>query len=185
MATTIHGWPVIENADDPRLRLFDIPGVPGRTMRLRKDIGPYLVAFASRYHERIAPLNVGTWDDWAWSPPRLGRASSSISDHCAGVAIDLNATKEGAQNRDNWLSFWKKPVTWIRLQILRRRFQQPGVAVHIGHGEVSRGIIGAALDQGLGFGGFVQLVVALGHRCRIEQELGGARVSRVGLHERQ
>lgn len=120
--TTIHGWPAIEDATDSRLHTFTVPGTT-RKVKLRKDVGPYLVAFASRYHQKIAPIDQGTLDDWGWSPLRKGRASSSISDHCAGVALDLNATKEGAQNRTNLTSFWKVPLTWLRLQVLRRRFR--------------------------------------------------------------
>jgi hypothetical protein len=70
-------------------------------MRLRKDVGPYLIAFASEYHKLIQPIDVGTFDDWAWAPVRTGNASSKISDHCGGVAIDLNATKEGSQSKSN------------------------------------------------------------------------------------
>lgn len=120
---SIHGWDVIESANDSRLRLFQIPGVAGRRMRLRRDVGPYLIAFAGRYHQKIAPLNKGTFDDWSWAPVRKGRASSSVSDHCAGVAVDLNATKEGAQNPANKITFWRRPVTATRLRILRRRFR--------------------------------------------------------------
>ena len=121
LAKTIHGWPVIEHADDVRLHLFTIPGCPKRKMRLREDVGPYLVAFASEYHRLIAPLDEGTFDDWAWSPLRLGRASSSVSDHCGGVAIDLNATREGAQSSSN-LTWWNNPIRRVKLARLRKRF---------------------------------------------------------------
>ncbi len=122
MDTTIHGWPVIEEGHDQRLRVFAIPGVSGRTLHLREDIGPYLVAFAARYHELIAPLDVGIMDVWSWVEPRKGRASNKPSDHCAGVAIDLNATKEGAQDRANFTAFWQQPGTAERLAILRAEF---------------------------------------------------------------
>ena len=98
--TTIHGWPVISNGNSPMLKLFTIPGTK-RKMRLREDVGGYLVAFASEYHKLIQPIDVGTFDDWAWSPVRQGNASSKVSDHCGGVAIDLNATKEGSQSKSN------------------------------------------------------------------------------------
>lgn len=120
---SIHGWPVIENPSDKRLRLFQIPGVSRRSMRLRADIGAYLVAFVSEYHETIAPIDLGTFDDWSWSPLRPGRASSAISDHCAGVAVDLNATKEGAQNRAINGKWWKQPVTAAKLARLRRVYK--------------------------------------------------------------
>jgi hypothetical protein len=121
VSTTIHGWAAIEDPGDPRLELFQIPGVPGRKMRLRRDIGGYLVAFAADYHREIAPLNVGTFDDWSWSPMRKGRASSATSDHCAGVAIDLNATKEGSQGAAS-LTWWANPIRRAKLARLRKRY---------------------------------------------------------------
>lgn len=120
-SATIHGWPVITNANDARLALFPVPGVPSRKLRLRKDVGPYLVAFAAEYHKVIAPLDGGTFDDWSWSPLRPGRASSKPSDHCAGVAIDLNATREGSQGASS-LTWWANPIRRAKLARLRKRF---------------------------------------------------------------
>ena len=120
--TTIKGWPVIEHGNSPMLRLFAVPGTK-RKLRLRKDVGPYLVAFASEYHARVRRIDTGTFDDWAWSPPRKGRASSRISDHCGGVAIDLNAVKEGSQSR-LWNKWWiQHPVRYRRLRRLLRKYK--------------------------------------------------------------
>jgi hypothetical protein len=103
------------------LRLFTIPGTK-RKMRLRKDVGPYLVAFASEYHKLIAPIDKGTFDDWAWAPVRTGRASTRVSDHCGGVAIDLNATKEGSQSKSN--TWWvRHPIKARRMRRLLRKYR--------------------------------------------------------------
>lgn len=119
---SIHGWDVIPDMNDSRLRLFQVPGVAGRRMRLRRDVGGYLVAFAARYHEKVMPLNEGTYDDWAWAPVRKGRASSKISDHCAGVAMDLNASQEGRQGRG--MSWWvKHPIKYARMRRMLRRWR--------------------------------------------------------------
>lgn len=119
--TTINGWPVISSGNDPKLKLFTVPGTK-RKLRLRADVGPYLVAFASEYHKLIAPIDEGTFDDWAWSPVRKGNASSKISDHCAGVAIDLNATKEGSQSK--WNKWWvTHPVKRAKLNGLLRKYR--------------------------------------------------------------
>lgn len=121
MAKTINGWDVIPNMSDERLYLFTVPGTK-RHMRLRKDVGPYLVAFISEYHKIIQPIDVGTYDDWAWTAPRKGRASSSISDHCGGVAVDLNATKEGSQSKSNvW--WFKHPVKAAAMKKLLRKYK--------------------------------------------------------------
>ena len=119
--TTINGWPVISSGNDPKLKLFTVPGTK-RKLRLRADVGPYLVAFASEYHKLIAPIDEGTFDDWAWAPVRTGRASSRISDHCGGVAIDLNATKEGSQSKSN--TWWvRHPVKAARMRRLLRKYR--------------------------------------------------------------
>ena len=119
---TIHGWEAIPSGSDPRLRWFTVPGSKARLL-LRRDVGPYLVAFAADYNRTIRPLDGGTPDDWSWSPMRTGRASSSISDHCAGVAIDLNAVHvDGAQSvsgKSWWRSMSKLPK-WLAL---KRRYR--------------------------------------------------------------
>ena len=91
-------------------------------MRLRKDVGPYLVAFVSEYHKLVSPIDKSTFDDWAWSPLRTGRASSRISDHCGGVAVDVNATGEGRQGRGlAW--FLAHPVRYRRLKGLLKKYR--------------------------------------------------------------
>lgn len=118
--TTINGWPVIAKGTDPLLKNFTVPGTK-RQLRLRKDVGPYLVAFASEYHKLIAPIDEGRLDDWAWSPVRKGNASSKISDHCGGVAIDLNATKEGSQSK--WNKWWvTHPLKRAQLNKLLKKY---------------------------------------------------------------
>lgn len=119
---TIHGWPVIKAMGDGRLVLLPIPGVPDRRMRLLRSVAGYLLAFAGEYHRKIAPLNVGIFDDWSWSPPRDGRAApGQTSDHCAGVAIDLNATREGSQAAST-LKWWRNPIRVVKLRRLRKRY---------------------------------------------------------------
>lgn len=118
---TIHGWPVIARGDSPMLKLFTVPGTK-RKFLLRRDVGPYLVAFASEYHQQIMPIDVGTFDDWAWAPVRKGRASTRVSDHCGGVAIDLNATAEGSQSPSN--VYWRKhPVKALRMRALLKKYR--------------------------------------------------------------
>lgn len=120
---TIHGWPAITRSSDKRLRSIAIPGVANRKLLVRSDVGPYLVAFAAAYHQAIAPLDVGTFDDWSWSPLRDGRAApGQVSDHCAGVALDLNATREGSQGSGS-LTFWRSPIARTRLARLRKTFR--------------------------------------------------------------
>ena len=121
MAKTINGWDVIPSTNDARLKLFTVPGTK-RKMRLRADVGPYLIAFASEYHKLIQPIDVGTFDDWAWTAPRKGNASTKMSDHCGGVAIDLNATKEGSQSKSN--VWWARhPLKAAAMRKLLRKYK--------------------------------------------------------------
>ena len=120
MSKTIKGWDVIPNMSDKRLKLFTIPGAK-RNMRLRADVGGYLVAFIAEYHKNIASIDQDTYDDWAWTVPRKGNASSQISDHCGGVAVDLNATAEGSQSKSN--TWWvRHPVKAARMRSMLKRF---------------------------------------------------------------
>ena len=121
MTTTIHGWPVLDSTNDPRCGYYRIPGTK-RSMYARREVARYIVAFIKEYHETISPIDVGTFDDWSWSPLRTGRASSSISDHCAAMAWDLNATKEGSQGSGS-LTFWRNPIKRVKLARLRRKFK--------------------------------------------------------------
>lgn len=118
---TIHGWDVIESTNDPRVGYYRIPGT-ARSMYARREIADYIVSFIAEYHRTISPIDVGTFDDWSWSPLRKGRASSSISDHCAAMAWDLNATKEGSQGSGS-LTFWRNPVKRAALEVLRRKYR--------------------------------------------------------------
>lgn len=115
--TTIHGWPVISASD---CKDYKIAGTK-RSIKLHKTLGAYLAAFAAEYHAKINPIDEGTFDDWGWSPLRSGRYTTSISDHCAGVAIDLNATKEGAASKSNvyWL---KNPRKALALRALLKKY---------------------------------------------------------------
>ena len=120
---TINGWDVIPDMSDRRLRLFRIPGTKNRQMRLRRDVGGYLVAFVSEYHKKVQPIDRGTFDDWSWSPVRKGRASSRVSDHCGGVAVDINAAhRDGRQGHG--LTWWlARPVRYRRLKRLLRKYK--------------------------------------------------------------
>lgn len=118
---SINGWPVILDGSSPLLKSFAIAGTQ-RKIKLRKDVGGYLVAFAAEYHAQIRPIDQGILDDWGWSPLRNGRASTLPSDHCAGVAVDINASKEGAQGSGNrwWIT---NPVKYLALKSLLKKYR--------------------------------------------------------------
>lgn len=118
---TINGWDVLPGTS-PLLKSFRIPGTK-RSIKLRKDVGQYLVMFASEYHAKVQPIDDGVFDDWGWAPKRKGRVSEKVSDHCAGVAIDLNAAHEDGR-QGHGLSWWlKNPVKYARLKSLLKKYR--------------------------------------------------------------
>lgn len=79
----------------PRLRKFTIPVKSGasRHVVLRDgSMGFLLVHFVLWWHEYVQPINLGVWDEWGWAP-RPQRGSSRLSEHAAGAAVDVNATR--------------------------------------------------------------------------------------------
>lgn len=89
---TLSGWPAVKPGTPNTLKTFVIPGTvtpknpTGRRLTVRQDVGPYLVAFASEFHKRIMPLNKYTG---AYNY-RQARNANKLSDHAAGVAMDIN-----------------------------------------------------------------------------------------------
>ncbi len=100
--TSINRWRVITGYGSPLLRTAVVPGTK-RKITMRRNVLPIFLAFAADYHRLIAPIDTGTFDDWGYSY-RIARASSSWSDHSSGTALDLNASREGAQGpaRHDW-----------------------------------------------------------------------------------
>lgn len=120
MPVSINGWEVLEPGD-PRLKTLPIPGVPGRSLTMRQEVLPLFLAFASDYHNKIAPLNEGQLDDWSYSY-RTARGSNSWSNHSSGTAVDLNATKEGALGTAS-SGWWKTAKRNVRAWRLRRKYK--------------------------------------------------------------
>jgi len=101
MATSINGWQVLDNPawDDSRLTHAKIPGTPC-VFYGRASVAPLFISLALDYHATIHPLT-GSGDVDAYDY-RIARASSSYSDHAAGVAMDIRASAEGAQGTSTY-----------------------------------------------------------------------------------
>lgn len=99
---TLSGWLAVKPGTPDVLKTFVIPGTitpknpTGRRLTVRKDVGPYLVAFASEFHKRIMPLNKYTG---AYNY-RQARGASKLSDHAGGVAMDINWNVLAQGSRD-------------------------------------------------------------------------------------
>ena len=123
MPNSINGWTVLDSPpwSDPRLEKKPVPGVPKRSLTLRKEVLPLFLALAKDYHDTIAPIDEGDLDDWSYSY-RPARQSSSWSDHASGTAIDLNASKEGWLGMSNY-SWWANPSKHRAAQAIKKRYE--------------------------------------------------------------
>jgi hypothetical protein len=88
-----NGWPVPPRESD--LRKWQIPGSKRYFTLLNSGEGFSLCHLILWYHETIEPIDVGTWDDWAFDPNarNIRGATSGLSNHDSALAVDLNATK--------------------------------------------------------------------------------------------
>jgi hypothetical protein len=100
MATSQNGYEVLyDNRTTgplPRMRKLVIPLASGeeRHFYVRDgSVALHLGTFALWWHERLEPINVGTWDEWGWAVRPIRGQTSGYSNHASGTAIDINATE--------------------------------------------------------------------------------------------
>lgn len=96
MLASQNGWPVITDADDTRLHIWVIPASNGTIrIRLHRGAAGFLLAhFIMWFAETIQPVLGRILDDWGWSALRPVRGTTTtVSNHCSGTAVDLNATQ--------------------------------------------------------------------------------------------
>ena len=110
MTKSQNGWPASKDEKEIDIKVFKIKGTD-RKMRLQKDAGVILAAFAAEFHAQVEPIDEGVFDDWAYAYRNVRLSDSELSNHASGTAIDLNATKHplGAQN-----TFTKQQAATIR-----------------------------------------------------------------------
>jgi D-alanyl-D-alanine carboxypeptidase len=87
-----NGWPASPNEKEIGIKVFKIKNA-NRKMRLQKDAGVILTAFAAEFHAQVEPIDTGVFDDWAYAYRDVRGSDSDLSNHASGTAIDLNATK--------------------------------------------------------------------------------------------
>ena len=110
MTKSQNGWPASPDQKEIDIKVFKIKNTK-REMRLQKDAGVILAAFAAEFHAQVEPIDEGVFDDWAYAYRNVRLSDSELSNHASGTAIDLNATKHplGAQN-----TFTKQQAATIR-----------------------------------------------------------------------
>ena len=134
MATTLSGWPTLDNPDwdDPRLTRLAVPGTPC-VFYGRRDVAPYFVAMIVDYAKTIAPLTKrGDVDAYDARPARAG--GGRASDHYGGVAVDLLASGVGAQGSSN-RSFWLRKEPQVVALLKKYSLLYWGGDASIGEGE--------------------------------------------------
>ncbi len=92
MQKSQNGWPASPNEKAIGIKVFKIKNA-NRKMRLQKDAGVILTAFAAEFHAQVEPIDEGVFDDWAYAYIEDRSSDSDLSNHASGTAIDLNATK--------------------------------------------------------------------------------------------
>jgi len=110
MTKSQNGWPASKDQKEIDIKVFKVKGTD-RKMRLQKDAGVILAAFAAEFHAQVEPIDEGVFDDWAYAYRDVRGSDSVLSNHASGTAIDLNATKHPlhAQN-----TFTKQQAAIIR-----------------------------------------------------------------------
>ena len=110
MKKSQNGWPASKDEKEIGIKVFQIKNTD-RKMRLQKDAGVILAAFAAEFHAQVEPIDEGVFDDWAYAYRNVRLSDSELSNHASGTAIDLNATKHplGAEN-----TFTKQQAVVIR-----------------------------------------------------------------------
>ena len=87
-----NGWKASKNQVLIGIKQFTVPGTD-RKFRLQKHAGKILVQVAKEFHERVEPIDEGTFDDWGYAYREVRFGNGDLSNHASGTAIDLNATK--------------------------------------------------------------------------------------------
>ncbi len=92
MKKSQNGWPASPDQKEIGIKEFKIKNTD-RKMRLQKDAGVILAAFAEEFHAQVEPIDEGVFDDWAYAYREVRGSDTDLSNHSSGTAIDLNATK--------------------------------------------------------------------------------------------
>jgi D-alanyl-D-alanine carboxypeptidase len=92
MKKSQNGWPASSDQKEIGIKEFKIKNTD-RKMRLQKDAGVILAAFAAEFHAQVEPIDEGVFDDWAYAYREVRGSDTDLSNHSSGTAIDLNATK--------------------------------------------------------------------------------------------
>ena len=78
MQKSQNGWPASPDQKEIGVKEFKIKNA-NRKMRLQKDAGKILAAFASEFHAQVEPIDEGVFDDWAYAYRNVRLSDSGAS----------------------------------------------------------------------------------------------------------
>jgi hypothetical protein len=110
MKKSQNGWPASKDEKEIEIKVFKVEGTE-RKMRLQKDAGVILTAFAAEFHAKVEKIDDGVFDDWAFAYREVRGSDTDLSNHSSGTAIDLNATKHPLHSEN---TFTKQQAVIIR-----------------------------------------------------------------------
>jgi len=118
MATSINGWPVLDNPPwgDPRAKNAEVDGI-GTQLWIQRDCWPLFAAIVRDYDKGINAVHSSDGYDY-----RQSRTSGNWSNHASGTAVDINADAEGAAGSGP-LAWWKKMQRSRRAAKIRDRYE--------------------------------------------------------------
>lgn len=90
MERSQNGWPASPNPDD--LDLVWIT-VATRTFRVVRVAAPLFKYAIKRWHREVSPLTGGVRDEWSYAYRVIRGATTTLSNHSSGTAVDLDATE--------------------------------------------------------------------------------------------
>jgi len=118
MPLTTNRWPVL-TPGSKLLRTAPCPGGIDRRLTGRREALPLFLAFTYDYNDWIATVDKGITDEGIYAYRESRVPGAGWSAHSGGVALDINWSKEGAQNSANGKKFFAVPehaksVDWLK-----------------------------------------------------------------------
>jgi hypothetical protein len=96
-----NGWGASKDPSLIHIKPFPIKGTDEK-LRCNAICGPVLAAFASEFHSKVEPLDVGKLDDWGYAYRPIRGETTGLSNHASGTAIDLNASRHPLGRKDTF-----------------------------------------------------------------------------------
>ena len=91
METSSNGWSASKDPNEIHIKPFLVKGTDIK-LRCNAICGPILSGFASEFHAKVEPIDVGNYDDWGYAYRPIRGETTGLSNHASGTAIDLNSS---------------------------------------------------------------------------------------------